>query len=165
VKNIFQEFESNLIKIKEILDYKKYTLSTAESCTGGLLAGIFTSIAGSSSFFVSSIIAYSNYQKKNLLKINEDILKNFGAVSEQCANEMAKNIKELTGSNIAISTTGIAGPGGGTDGKPVGTVFSTIILNDKLFSYKFNFTGERNFIRISTIKKILEILLKILEKE
>ncbi len=162
MENIFKNFENDLIEIKKILNKKNYTLSTAESCTGGLLAGFLTSIPGSSSFFQSSIVTYSNYQKKNLLKINEDIIKNFGAVSKECSAEMANNIKQLTNSNIAISTTGIAGPDGGSIEKPVGTVFCTIIINNESFTYKFNFEGERNIIRLKTVNEILKILIKIL---
>ncbi len=164
MENIFKDFEQTLIKIKKLIDQKKYTLSTAESCTGGLLSGFFTAIAGSSTFFQSSIVAYSNYQKENLLKIDGEIIRKFGAVSEECANEMAKNIKRLTNSDIAISTTGIAGPDGGTEDKPVGTVYSTIIVKEELHSYKFQFSGERNQIRLKTVNEILNKLSDIIEK-
>ncbi len=162
---IFSDFSEVLIQLKDILDKKNLTISTAESCTGGLLGAILTSIPGSSTFFQGSIVAYSNYQKVNLLKINEITLKKYGAVSEQCAIEMAKNLKNITKTDISISVTGIAGPEGGTPDKPVGTVFSTILIKDKETIYKFQFSGNRNLIRIMTVRTIIENLLNLLENE
>ena len=163
--DIFADFSEVLIELKNYLDRNKLTVSTAESCTGGLLGAILTSIPGSSTYFQGSIVAYSNYQKMNLLKINEKTLQNYGAVSEQCAIEMAKNLKDIMKTNISISITGIAGPEGGTEEKPVGTVFTAIIFNDKENVYKYQFSGNRNLIRILTVRTIIENLLKMLEDE
>ena len=163
--DIFADFSEVLIELKDYLDRNKLTISTAESCTGGLLGAILTSIPGSSTYFQGSIVAYSNYQKMNLLKINEKTLQNYGAVSEQCAIEMAKNLKDIMKTNISISITGIAGPEGGTEKKPVGTVFSAIFFNDKENVYKYQFSGNRNLIRILTVRTIIENLLKMLENE
>ena len=163
--DIFMDFSEILVELKNILDSKKLTISTAESCTGGLLGAILTSIPGSSSFFQGAIVAYSNYQKINLLKIPEDLLKKFGAVSEECAISMAKNLKDITSSDISISVTGIAGPEGGTPEKPVGTVFSSIIIKNNEKSFKFQFSGNRNLIRIMTARTLIENLLSLLKDE
>ncbi len=161
---LFDDFYFLVEELKTILDREKLKLSTAESCTGGLLGAILTSIPGSSTFFEGSLVTYSNYQKINILKVKEEILKEFGAVSEECAYEMAKNLKKLTNSDIAISVTGIAGPEGGTPDKPVGTVFSTIIIKDMEKTFKFNFSGHRNLIRVMTVQAVLENLLELLKK-
>ena len=158
----FNYFLPVLKNLKNILIEKKFTISTAESCTGGLLAGIITSIPGSSSFFQGSFVVYSNFQKINLLHVDEKILENFGAVSENCAVEMAKKVKNLTGTDVSISTTGIAGPDGGTPEKPVGTVYSTIIINDFLKTYRYNFNGSRNYIRVKTVDATLNNLMNLL---
>jgi len=162
--DIFEDFGLLIEELKEIFDKNKLKVATAESCTGGLMGAILTSIPGSSTYFEGSIVTYSNYQKINLLKVKEETIKEFGAVSEQCAIEMAKNLKNIIGSDIAISITGIAGPEGGTPEKPVGTVFSTIIVKDREKTLKLNLSGNRNIIRISAVKEILEELLNILKK-
>ncbi len=161
---IFDSFDFMLKELKDLLDSKKLKISAAESCTGGLLGAILTSIPGSSTYFEGSVVTYSNYQKINLLKVSERILKEFGAVSKECALEMAQNIKNITGSDIAISITGIAGPDGGTPDKPVGTVFCTIIVHDYVKTIKFNFSGNRNIIRYQATRSVIEELLSILEK-
>ena len=159
---LFEDFSEILIELKELLEEKNLTLATAESCTGGLLGAILTSIPGSSNYYQGSIVAYSNFQKMNLLQISEETLKNFGAVSEECSLEMAKNLKNITKANISISITGIAGPDGGSPEKPVGTVFSTIIVNDSIKTFKFNFSGNRNIIRLMTVRAIIDNLLKLI---
>ncbi len=162
---LFEDFSEILIELKNLLNQKKYSVATAESCTGGLLGAVLTSIPGSSTYFQGSIVAYSNYQKINLLKINEETLKNYGAVSEECALEMAKNLKDLINSNIIISITGIAGPEGGTNEKPVGTVFSSIIINNSENIFRYQFSGNRNLIRLMTVRTVLDNLLTLLENE
>ena len=165
MEDIFMDFSEVLIELKNILDKKGFSVATAESCTGGFLGAVLTSIPGSSTYFQGSIVTYSNYQKINLLKVNEETLKNFGAVSEQCAVEMANNLKKIMNTDISISITGIAGPDGGTPNKPVGTVFASIIINEKEKNYKFQFSGNRNLIRLMTVRTIIEELLNLLEHE
>ena len=165
MEDIFMDFSEVLIELKNILDKKGFSVATAESCTGGFLGAVLTSIPGSSTYFQGSIVTYSNYQKINLLKVNEETLKNFGAVSEQCALEMANNLKKIMNTDISISITGIAGPDGGTPDKPVGTVFASIIINEKEKNYKFQFSGNRNLIRLMTVRTIIEELLNLLEHE
>ncbi len=130
--------------IKENLIKRNLTISTAESCTGGLLGSILTSIDGSSKYYLGGIISYSNEVKNKLLNVNNETLIKYGAVSFQTAEEMAKNVKDLFKSDISISITGIAGPTGGTIDKPVGTVFIGLAFKDKVQSYKYNFGYDRN---------------------
>jgi nicotinamide-nucleotide amidase len=99
------------------------TLSTAESCTGGNISHLITKVSGSSAYFLGSIVSYANSAKLDILKVKPETLSNFGAVSEETVIEMAENVRKLTGSTYAISTSGIAGPGGGTPEKPVGTIW------------------------------------------
>ena len=156
----FEEFNPVLLQIKNFFDKKNFTLSAAESCTGGLLSGVITAIPGSSSFFLGGTVVYSNEQKINILGINPLILEKFGAVSEQCSNEMALKIRNLTGSDISVSTTGIAGPQGGTLTKPVGTVYSSFACAECVKFFKYDFTGSRNQIRLKTVENVLKELLR-----
>lgn len=127
---IYAEDEVSLEEaISRLLIYNNLTLSLAESCTGGNIARLLTSIAGSSAFLKGSIVAYSNDIKKEILRVPESILIQHGAVSRECAVAMAENVRLITGSDFSVSTTGIAGPSGGTPEKPVGTVW--IAVSDK----------------------------------
>ncbi len=105
------------------LTHHRLTLCTAESCTGGLVAHWLTEVPGSSSWFLGGVVAYSNALKGELLGIDLGLLQDAGAVSEEVAEAMAKNAADRLGSDLALSTTGIAGPGGGTANKPVGLVY------------------------------------------
>jgi PncC family amidohydrolase len=127
------------------------TVCTAESCTGGLLGAAFTELAGSSGYFLGGIIAYSNSIKQNVLGVSGSTLERFGAVSEQTALEMAQRARNLMSANLAVATTGVAGPSGGSKDKPVGAVW--IALSDKKNSraYSFQFEGERSEVRRQTV--------------
>jgi len=127
---IYGEDELSLEEeIARLLVEKNLTLSIAESCTGGNIARILTSIPGSSKWFLGSIVAYSNNLKKEILRVNEDIINTHGAVSRECAVAMAENTRMITRSDYSIATTGIAGPDGGTIEKPLGTIW--IAISDK----------------------------------
>ena len=102
-------------------------VAVAESCTGGSLAARFVSVPGSSAYFRGGVVAYSNDLKERLLGVGEEVLRERGAVSEECALQMARGVRDLIGADIAISTTGIAGPEGGTPGKPVGLVYVALV--------------------------------------
>ena len=130
-----------------LLKERVLTISTAESCTGGLLAKRITDIAGSSEVYKGSVIAYSNEIKQIFLNVSDETLKNYGAVSENTAGEMATSIKEIFKTDISISTTGIAGPGGGSELKPVGTVCFGYQIKDKLYTETKQFNGTRDRIR------------------
>ncbi|HWJ02674.1 MAG TPA: competence/damage-inducible protein A, partial [Verrucomicrobiae bacterium] len=115
------------------------TIATAESCTGGLIGGALTGIPGSSAYYLGGFNTYSNDLKVKLLGVNRDTLDTFGAVSAETAREMATGARTNTGADIAVSVTGIAGPGGGSDAKPVGLVFVGLATPDSTEAYQFNF--------------------------
>lgn len=152
--------------IGKILIQLNKTLSTAESCTGGNIAHLITSISGSSAYFKGGIVAYSNEIKENVLSVNKSNLINYGAVSKQVVEEMAKGVMELYNTDFAIATSGIAGPTGGTKEKPVGTTWIAVANNNKVVSerYVFGDQRERNIQRASlTALNMLKKLM--LEKE
>jgi len=140
------------------------TLSTAESCTGGLLSSTIVDVSGASKIFLGGFITYSNQEKRNRLGVKSNTLKNHGAVSSKTAEAMAKGVCMQVGTNIGISTTGIAGPTGGTKEKPVGTVFIGLCYNGEVLSKRFLFRGNREKIRIRTVKMALKMLIDLIEK-
>ena len=144
----------------EHLIKKKISVSVAESCTGGLVAALFTSKPGSSRIFKLGIISYSNKSKVDILKVPKSIISKYGAVSEQCCKYMLIGISKLSKTKISISVTGIAGPKGGTIKKPIGTVFVGIKLNNNYKIFKFTFKNKgRKYIQNCTVKKISKIIL------
>ena len=150
----------NLIKL---LTKKKLTISLAESCTGGMLAKEITSISGASKVFDLGLVTYSNQAKINILKIKKNIIKKYGAVSPECCEAMVKNLAKISKAKINISITGIAGPNGGTKSKPVGLVYIGIKTPKKLLIKENRFKSKvRNSIQRLTVKKVLNILLKII---
>ncbi len=142
----------------QILKEKGLNLSAAESCTGGLLGATLTSVPGSSGWFDRSIVTYSNRAKKQNLGVSEDTLKRFGAVSKETALEMVRGVQRISSTDCAVAITGIAGPGGGTKEKPVGTVFISIAVNDEHLVHRFHFPGTRKEIRMLTVETALDWL-------
>jgi len=141
---IYGEDEEQLEEtVGRLLKEKGYSLCTAESCTGGRIAQMITSIPGSSAYYKGSIIAYDNNVKTDLLNVKKSTIEKFGAVSRETAEEMAQRTLELFRCNYALATTGIAGPEGGTPQKPVGIVWITVATSDKITSEKFQFTNDR----------------------
>lgn len=134
-------------------------ISTAESCTGGLVSSYLTSISGSSDYFTNGIISYSNAAKMKLLNVSSKTLDEFGAVSEEVAKEMAVGSLKVAGSDIAVSVTGVAGPGGGTKNKPVGMVCFGVTDNDKVTSVTHYFSGTRAEIRQQSCEVCLRLIL------
>ena len=122
--------------IAKILIKRELTIATTESCTGGLLSSKLTDVSGSSAFVHLNFVTYSNEAKQKILGVRKETLDNFGAVSEECSYEMAIGLHNATGANICISTTGIAGPTGGTAEKPVGLMYSTILFNNKALTFE-----------------------------
>jgi len=141
-------FNSPEDELVNLLKQKHLTVSTAESCTGGLIGKRFTDIPGASEVFTGSVTAYSNTIKTGVLGVNESTLEKHGAVSEETAAEMVRGLCSLFGTEIGISVTGIAGPGGGTEDKPVGTVCFGFRINNELITRKEFFGGDRDRIRI-----------------
>ena len=150
-------------KIVSLLKRRKLTLSITESCTGGLLSSAITSVSGSSKVFSMGLVTYSNEAKIKILKVSKKIIKKHGAVSQQCCLAMVNNLQKISKSKICISTTGIAGPKGGTLKKPVGLVYVGLKINKKSLIKKFLIRNNgRKFIQLQTIKKTLNLLKQIL---
>lgn len=145
------------------------TAATAESCTGGLLSGAITAVPGSSEVFGYGACTYANEAKSRLLSVKPGTLAAFGAVSEETAKEMAAGIRALSGADFGVSTTGIAGPGGGTDEKPVGTVWIGISSEKRTFAVRNVFTGkdfpEETDRRAAIRKEAVLAALTLLERE
>lgn len=141
--------------IVELLKAQNLTLTTAESCTGGMLAARLTNVSGVSEVFKQGFVTYSNRAKRKLLDVKKNTLKTYGAVSEKTAKEMAKNGAFITGSDICVSVTGLAGPGGGTEEKPVGLVYIACAYQNEVRVKEFHFKGNRNKIReLSTVNAL-----------
>ena len=141
------------------------TVSVAESSTGGLLGAALTELPGSSCYFLGGVQAYANEVKEGLLGVSHETLVSFGAVSEEVASEMANGIQRLTGSDWAISTTGVAGPDGGSGEKPVGTVWISVVGCDGLYSQKLELDGDRTDVRQGAVRGALSMLLERLSGE
>lgn len=128
--------------VVQCLKAKKRSAATAESCTGGLLSGALTAVPGSSEVFGYGVCTYANEAKTKLLSVKPGTLDAHGAVSEETAKEMAAGVRALSGADYGVSTTGVAGPGGGTPEKPVGTVWIGISSEKRTFAVKSCFRGE-----------------------
>ena len=146
-------------KLHKKLIKTKNTISIAESCTGGLIGHRLTQVSGSSAVYAGGVISYSNESKIDQLNVNPDSIKNFGAVSEEVAIEMAQNVKEKFNSSIGISVTGIAGPDGGSEAKPVGLVYVGYFDEKLSFVQKFNFSSNREANKIRTSQAVLKLIL------
>jgi len=147
-------------KIVKLLIKKKNRISFAESCTGGLLSSVITSISGSSKVFTLGLVTYSNSSKINVLKVPKKIITKHGAVSYETCLSMVKNLNRISKTNISVSITGIAGPKGGTKQKPVGLVFIGIKKGNKTFVKKYLFKNKkRSFIQKATVNKALNLIL------
>jgi PncC family amidohydrolase len=153
-----------LENIGNLLRKKGCTVSVAESCTGGLVGSLLTSIPGSSDYFSGGVIAYSDEVKKSLLSVSTHALEKFGAVSEEIVGEMAQGVKKLIGTDIGVAISGIAGPTGGSEKKPVGTVALGVDIHGKIITNILQLDGERNEIREMGGIKVLEMLKKLLEE-
>jgi PncC family amidohydrolase len=145
--------------VGELLKEGGYTLSVAESCSGGLLAKLITDIPGSSAYFIGGVVAYSNEAKKALLGVSDKTLQRFGAVSKETAREMALGALERFSSDMAVAVTGVAGPGGGSPEKPVGTVFLCLADRDGSVRSEMNqHLGDRQTVRVRSANKALSML-------
>ncbi|KPI53594.1 damage-inducible protein CinA [Clostridioides difficile] len=150
--------------VAKLLVEKNLTIAVAESCTGGLVSSSLINYSGISSVFLEGCVTYSNEAKMKRLGVKIETLEEFGAVSEQTAIEMAEGVAKGLGANIGISTTGVAGPGGGTEEKPVGLVYTAIYINGKTVVKKNIFNGDRRKIRLRATRDLLNELRIQLEK-
>jgi nicotinamide-nucleotide amidase len=144
--------------VGELLKWRGYTLATAESCTGGLLAGRITEVPGSSDYFLQGVVSYSNDAKKDLLGVPKKLIEQHGAVSEEVANAMAAGIRKRANTTFGIGVTGIAGPGGGSEEKPVGLVYIALADDAQSTARKFVFPGDRVFIRTLSVNAALDMI-------
>ena len=155
------------MKIENILKTlikKKYKISVAESCTGGLLSSKITSVKGASKVFNLGLVTYSNQAKIKILKINKKIIKKYGAVSHECCLAMVNNLSKISKANINVSITGIAGPKSGTRQKPVGLVYIGIKKGSKTQINKCFFKSKKRIsIQKATVKKALSLVLRIIK--
>lgn len=147
-------------QVGTLLQASGFTVGAAESCTGGLILHRLTNIAGSSAYVLGGVVAYANTVKQNLLNVQEATLSAYGAVSEQCAAEMAQGLRGLLGVDFALSVTGIAGPGGGTIEKPVGLTYIGLAGPDNLLRVeKHIWPGERVAVKNTSADAALRLLL------
>ena len=154
---------SDLTKtLAQILLSRNWTVSLAESCTGGLVCATLTELAGSSEWFERGYITYSNEAKTECLDVPRSLIESHGAVSEEVAKAMAEGTRMNSGSNVAISITGIAGPSGGSTEKPVGTICFGWATENQIFSKTMRFNGDRQMIRRQAVEFALTELIALL---
>ena len=159
-------FDSDKLEevVADLLVKNDSTIATAESCTAGLLSARLTNIPGSSKYFNGGVVCYSNQLKEELVGVKKETLDRYGSVSEETASELAENIAKKLDSKIGVSITGIAGPGGGTEKKPVGLVFVGIFYKNNVYIKRYNLTPDRNINRELTVILCLNEIRKILKK-
>ncbi|MBQ8225222.1 MAG: CinA family protein [Bacteroides sp.] len=150
-------------KIGRVLTEQGLTLSTAESCTGGGIAALLTSVPGSSAYFKGGIVAYSNEIKESLLHVSQKTIEKFGVVSEETVCEMAKGAMKTLKTDCSIATSGVAGPGGGTMETPVGTIWIAVAYKNEIVTNKLDGDEGRNRNVQKAIQKALFILSNLLE--
>lgn len=162
-EKLIKRFNENIVSLslektsKLVIDYLKnnnISISSAESCTGGLISSEIVSYPGVSQIYSGGLVTYSNEKKKELLKVKEDTLKKYGAVSKEVVKQMLYGLEDIFKSDILIAISGVAGPSGGTEEKPVGLVYIGIKLFDDIYIFKENFYGDRTAIREKTVKKV-----------
>ena len=151
-------------KIVLLLKRKNIKIAFAESCTGGMLSSVITSVSGSSKVFTLGLVTYSNQAKTSILKVPKKIINRYGAVSVQCCLAMVNNLSKISKAKACVSITGIAGPKGGSKQKPVGLVYIGIRVGKKVVINKCNFRNKgRLFIQKQTVKKTLNLLIKLIK--
>ncbi len=147
-------------RVVKLLSKKRLKISFAESCTGGMLSSLITSISGSSKVFTLGLVTYSNESKIKILKVSKRIIIKHGAVSYETCLAMVKNLNKISKTNISVSITGVAGPNGGTNEKPVGLVYIGIKKGNKILVKKYYFkTNKRILIQKATVNKALNLVL------
>jgi PncC family amidohydrolase len=154
-----KDIDNKSIELGDLLKTHKMTIAAAESCTGGLLGHVITNIPGSSKYFLGSAVTYSDDSKEVILGVGKDTLKESGAVSSECVQEMAIGVRDVFHSDIGLAISGIAGPGGGTDEKPVGTVFIAMADKNSCSILKFLFQGDRGEIKEQTCLKAIDLII------
>ncbi|MFR3912326.1 MAG: nicotinamide-nucleotide amidohydrolase family protein, partial [Clostridium paraputrificum] len=146
------------VVLGKLLVDRKLTISTAESCTGGMIASRLINYPGISEVFLEGAVTYSNEAKERTLKVKKETLDTYGAVSEETAKEMAIGISKRTGSDISVVTTGIAGPGGGSEEKPVGLVYIGLYYKGNVKAFRYIFNGNRHNVRAKATVTALDLV-------
>jgi nicotinamide-nucleotide amidase len=150
------------VRVGAVLRARGWTVCAAESCTGGLIMHRLTNVAGSSAYVLGGVVSYSNEAKQKLIGVKEATLKAYGAVSEQTATEMVLGVRALFDADIAVSVTGIAGPGGGTPDKPVGLTYIGLVWRDQPPQVRRHiWRGDREAIKSASANAVLEWILQI----
>lgn len=149
--------------VVRLLQERGYTVTTAESCTGGMIAGTLVNVAGVSDVLGEAYVTYSNEAKQRLVGVRAETLERFGAVSSQTAGEMAAGAAKAAGADVALSSTGIAGPGGGTKEKPVGLVYIGCYVRGTVQVRELHFHGTRMENRMDTVEEILRLAAEMLD--
>ena len=157
--------ETMEVSVGKLLREKGITLSLAESCTGGMVASRLTEVSGSSEYIMYGIVSYSNQAKEKILGVRKETINKYGAVSKETAEEMARGVRQINDSDIGLSVTGIAGPGGGTDEKPVGLVYIGLSTPEITFVKKFNFAGNRQLIRLLSSTAALNMIRRYIKEK
>lgn len=153
------------VLVGELLGKRGLRIAAAESCTGGLIGHLLTNVAGSSAYYMGSVTAYANEAKVCLLGVSRETLEKYGAVSSETVIEMARGIRVVLGADIGISVSGIAGPGGGTPEKPVGTVWIGLSSPQEEYSRHYLWSGNRLAVKEQSAQAALNLLLEYLKKD
>lgn len=151
--------------IYRLLKKHRYTLTTAESATGGMIAATLVNVPGISEFFEEGYVTYSNAAKVKMIHVDPQIIEEFGVVSKETAFEMAKKAAQTAGTNAALSVTGVAGPDGGTNECPVGLVYIGCCLNETTVTRRYQFEGDRTQVRRAATQKALLLLKQMIEEQ
>ncbi len=146
--------------VMKLLCEKGLTIATAESCTGGMVSARLINYAGASEVFINGMTTYTNESKSRLLDINPDIINTNGAVSPETAEAMCLGVSKVSNADIGLSTTGVAGPGGGTKEKPVGLVYIGVAIKGKAYVKRLMLKGSRNEIRSEATYEVIKFLLE-----
>ena len=162
---MFEENDPLIRELARVLCERHLTCATAESCTGGMVGAMLTAVPGSSDWYLGGVISYANKVKEGLLCVRREDLESVGAVSEPVVRAMALGACAATGAFAAMSTSGVAGPGGGTAEKPVGTVWIGWALNGESRAEVFHFTGNRDSVRMQAARQAIRGLLDWLEEK
>jgi nicotinamide-nucleotide amidase len=150
------------VLVGELLKARNLTISAAESCTGGLIMHRLTNVAGSSAYVMGGVVSYSNDAKMKFLGVQTETLNQYGAVSEQVAVQMAQGARRAFGTDIALSVTGIAGPGGGTEDKPVGLTYIALDMAERTETRRFVWSGDREQNKAHSAEAALQLLYTVL---
>ena len=165
--NLFEVIVANSVEVQigHLLRKRELKLAVAESCTGGLIGDRITNVPGSSEYFLGGLVAYANEAKVALLGVSWDTLNTKGAVSQETVLEMARGARRILNTDIAVAVTGIAGPGGGTPEKPVGTTWIGLVAKEGEWTRLFQFSGNREQNKISSANAALQMLLDYLQDQ